>query len=139
MATDYGTDVYCVQDLDPYFSLVSGAEGVAQALARRLQTPQGGLLTDPSYGYDLRALVNASLTAADLLAAQSAIEYQCLLDQRVDSVEVQITVVAEVAIVTVDPILVDGETFTLTFELSPTNSVLVYQGVTWPDGSVSYE
>lgn len=139
MATDYGTDVYCVQDLDPYFSLVSGAEGVAQALARRLQTPQGGLLTDPSYGYDLRALVNASLAAADLLAAQSAIEYQCLLDQRVDSVEVQITVVAEVAIVTVDPILVDGETFTLTFELSPTNSVLVYQGVTWPDGSVSYE
>lgn len=137
MATDYGTDVDCVQDLDPYFSLVSGTEGVAQAIARRLQTPQGGLITDPSYGYDLRSLINVGLTAADVLAAQDAIEYQCLLDQRVDAVEVSIDVEDGVATVTVDPVLVEGETFTLTFTLTSADSVLVYQGAVWPDGSVS--
>jgi phage baseplate assembly protein W len=136
---DYGTDISCAQDLDPYFGTVTGAEGVAQALARRLQTPLGGLLTDPTYGFDLRALLNSSFTRADVLALQSSIESQCLLDERVDSVgvDVSLPVLNGAATVQVSPVLVDGETFNLTFEISTSDSSLVFSGVEWPDGSVS--
>lgn len=140
MATDYGTDVAASSDglgIDPFFSLVTGAQGVAQALARRLITPQGGLITDPTYGFDLRALVNTSLSQADILAIQSGVRTQCLYDERVDSVDVQVELDSGVATVLVSPVLVEGETFTLTFQISLENSGLVYQGVTWPDGSVS--
>lgn len=134
MATDYGTDVSCSTSLDPYFSLVSGPEGVAQAIARRLQTPLGGLLTDPTYGFDLRALLNSGLTQAAVLAIQTGVEAQCLYDERVDSASVSVEVVGSSGVCTVgvSPVLVDGETFTLTFTLSENNLNLVYEGVTWP-------
>lgn len=134
MATDYGTDVSCSTYLDPYFALVSGPEGVAQAIARRLQTPLGGLLTDPTYGFDLRALLNSGLTQAATLAIQTGIEAQCLYDERVDSVEVQVEMddATGVCTIEVSPVLVEGETFTLTFTLSDNNLSLVYEGVVWP-------
>ena len=134
MATDYGTDVSCLTSLDPYFSLVSGAEGVAQAVARRLQTPLGGLLTDPTYGFDLRALLNEGVTRASTLAIQSGIEAQCLYDGRVDSAEVSVDVdyASGVCDIVVSLVLVEGETFSLTFTLSSSNLNLVYDGVIWP-------
>lgn len=132
--TDYGTDVSCTTGLDPYFSLVSGPEAVAQALARRLQTPLGGLLTDPTYGFDLRGLLNSGLTGADILAAQTGIEEQCLYDERVDSVEVSVSLnsLTGVCTVSVVPTLVEGETFTLTFVLDANNLTLAYEGVECP-------
>lgn len=134
MATDYGIDVDCTTSLDPYFSLVSGPEGVAQAIARRLQTPLGGLLTDSTYGFDLRALLNEGLTQPAVLAVQTGIEAQCLYDERVDSVDVSVELdpVTGICTIEVSPVLVEGETFTLTFTLSDNNLSLVYEGVVWP-------
>lgn len=138
MSDIYGTDIVCVDDLDPYFDLVSGPEGVAQAIARRLTTPLGGLLTDPTYGFDLRALLNTSLSGSDVLAIRSAVEGQCLLDQRVDNVEVVVDVDSSGDVdVSVSPVLVEGQTFTLTFTLMTSDTYLVYQGTIWPDGSTS--
>lgn len=132
MATDYGTDWDCVTDINPYGTTVSGPECVAQAIARRLQTPEGGLLDDPSYGYDLRALINTSLSDAEVLSVRTAVEAQCLQDERVDSAEVEVSLTDEVLTITVYPTLVGGETFELTFQLSSDNLSLVFDGVEWP-------
>ena len=134
MATDYGIDVSCLTSLDPYFSLVTGPECVAQAVARRLQTPLGGLLTDPTYGFDLRTLVNDGLSQASKLAIQTGIEAQCLYDERVDSADVSVDVddPSGVCDIVVQLVLVDGEETTLTFTLDANNLSLVYEGVIWP-------
>jgi phage baseplate assembly protein W len=131
----YGTDCYALTDLDPSFLLVSGQEAVAQAIARRLQTPAGGLLGDPAYGYDLRGLVNTARSSAELQAIRAEVEAQCLLDQRVDSADVTLSVDSGVCTIVIELYLVEGETPTLTFEISSTNMSLVYQGCIWTDGS----
>ena len=134
MATDYGIDVSCLTSLDPYFGLVTGPECVAQAVARRLQTPLGGLLTDPTYGFDLRALLNDGLSQASKLAIQTGIEAQCLYDERVDSADVSVDVDDPTGVcdIVVQLVLVDGVEATLTFALDANNLSLVYEGVIWP-------
>lgn len=94
MATDYGTDVSCVDDLDPTFALVRGSTAVAQALARRFITARGGLHYDGTYGYDLRNHLNASLDAGDEFLIASAVEAQCEQDERVRSASARVTYVA---------------------------------------------
>jgi phage baseplate assembly protein W len=76
-------------DLDPTFALISGPRVVAEAIARRLQTPRGGLVRNPDYGTDLRQWVNASLTSARRAALQNAIAGEAGADPRVDTVEVE--------------------------------------------------
>lgn len=132
MAAEYGTDWDCVSDIDEYGTTVSGPEAVAQAIARRLQTPPGGLIDDPTYGYDLRALLNRTLTRAEQQDVRASVEAQCLLDERVDSADVEIDLDGEELTVTVSPELAGGETFELTFQLSSSNLGIVYNGVGWP-------
>ena len=113
MATDYGVDVACSTDIDVYFTLASGVKAVSDAIARRLQTPRGGLIDDSSYGYDLRQLVNTPLTNTFEFEARTEIEAQCLLDERVDAVEVTITQEAETLEVVLFLTLVQNEEFSL--------------------------
>lgn len=86
-----GIDVstYVDGDLDPTFALITGPRVVAEAIARRLQTPRGGLPRDPSYGTDLRAWVNASLSPARLAALRAAIAGEASADPRVEDVDVE--------------------------------------------------
>lgn len=81
---DYGIDVACVDDIDPTFELVSGRKALVQALARRLATPRGGLFYDGTYGYDLRAVLNASVEDfGGVYAIAAAVEAECQKDERV--------------------------------------------------------
>lgn len=133
---DYGVDTYALTDLDPSFLLISGQEAVAQSIARRLQTPAGGLLGDSAYGYDLRGLVNTAKSLAELEEIRSSVEAQCLLDLRVDSVDVTLELLESgVCEITIELTLVDGETPTLTFQIDSSNVSVVYSGCIWPDGS----
>lgn len=75
-----GTDVSCVEDVDAEMSSVVGRDALAQALARRLGTPKGGLWYDLLYGYDLRQLIGTSKSDAEIKAG---IKGQCLQDERV--------------------------------------------------------
>lgn len=129
MSTDYGSDWSCTSDIDAYGTVVSGPESVAQALSRRLITPFGGLIDDPSYGFDLRGYVNAPLTRTAQQDIRTGVEAQCLSDERVDSVDVTVEIDGDELQVTVYPTLVDGETFHLTFEVSSSNLSVVYNGV----------
>lgn len=93
MTIDLGTDLSTPDgaDLDPLGGTVSGARAVGQAIARRLVTPRGGLLDDPSYGYDLRQLVGEALRPGDLATVQAEVADQCRADERVDDAAVTVT------------------------------------------------
>jgi hypothetical protein len=83
--TDLGTDVHITQDAAPVWGLARGDVNLANAIARRLGTPRGGLFYDPDYGYDLRAHLNQALTDAEMSAVQGAIVGEVEKDPRVHS------------------------------------------------------
>lgn len=86
VAVDYGLDIAMTEDarnVDPGFAPVTGRRCLAEALVRRLQTPNGTLIDDPNYGFDLLGELNDDLSPADVgrIGAQCAAE--CLKDERV--------------------------------------------------------
>lgn len=85
MATDLGTDLSCLTDLTATMSTVSGRRLLAEAIARRLQTPRGGLLKHPDYGFDLAGHINDDINASDIAVISSGVEAECLKDERVIS------------------------------------------------------
>lgn len=90
--TDFGTDIATpdAADLDPYFSPVAGARGLGQALGRRLITPRGTLLDDPSYGFDVRSAINSSLTPTQTAALELSIATELVADERVETADVSV-------------------------------------------------
>jgi hypothetical protein len=90
---DLGIDISCTDDLDPAFTPVTGTLALAQAIARRLITPRGGLFYDLEYGLDLRAYLNAGIAQSDGFAYRlgAQIESECLKDERVLSVNADVT------------------------------------------------
>jgi hypothetical protein len=84
--TDYGVDVAMnasMTGMDPAMKMVSGRRALAEALVRRLQTPNGRLIDDPDYGYDLLGELNDDVdpSAVGRIGAQAASE--CQKDERV--------------------------------------------------------
>lgn len=88
--TDFGLDISTpgALDLDPHFALVSGWGQLAQALARRILTPTGGLRDDPAYGFDVRAYLNDTPPPARVVAAE--VRAQWLADERVEDCDVSV-------------------------------------------------
>lgn len=80
---DLGTDIYCVDDIDPSFAVVDGARALAQAIARRLATPRGGLFYDTEYGFDLTAFLNADIDDRAAFQIAVGVENEALKDERV--------------------------------------------------------
>ena len=63
-----GVDLYCISDLDPAGRTVSGNEALAQALARRLQTPRGSLA---AIGDDRTVSVKTDLATGTIVRFES--------------------------------------------------------------------
>jgi hypothetical protein len=78
---DLGTCMACVTDIKP--GMVSGRRCLGEAIARRLQTPRGGLIDDPNYGFDLSGELNDDVTQEDVARMSSSIVAECLKDERV--------------------------------------------------------
>ena len=88
---DYGFDLSAVSDIDPGFRTVSGRRLLAEAIARRLQTPRGRLADDPNYGYDLTGLLKADFAPQDLARIASLVEAECTKDERVVGASATVT------------------------------------------------
>lgn len=88
--SELGTDISCLSDIGAKFRFASGFENLGQAIARRLQTPRGGLFYDLDYGTDLRDWLNAVYTEADRAEFASAIAAECEKDPRVLSADAEI-------------------------------------------------
>jgi len=88
MAEDEGTDVGGVEDVDPAGNMVSGRRALAEALARRYQTPRGRLIGNPNYGEDLTEHINDDMTSHDLAAMQAAAIQEGRKEERVLDIQV---------------------------------------------------
>jgi hypothetical protein len=94
---NYGYDVSCVSDTGLVDQIVTSPYLViGQRLARRLQTPRGGLAAvgdDPNFGWDVRQYTNGRLSAGELAKAQQQISAECTKDEEVSAADVAITFV----------------------------------------------
>jgi phage baseplate assembly protein W len=108
------TDLGCLPDLS--FALISDRRALAEALYRRLTTPRGGLFYAPDYGDDLREMLLARLDDSALFAWKARIEQECMRDDRVDSVQADLTFYAArgVLLIEIEVTTPEGDVFTLT-------------------------
>ena len=81
--TDFGSCWSCVTDLTMPSSQAGGQRAIAEAIARRLQTPRGRNVGDPNYGYDVTAFLDADLSQADVVLMQGQVDAECVKDERV--------------------------------------------------------
>ena len=125
MAAVLGTDWSCTSDVDPAGRMVSGRTCLAQAVYRRLITPRGVLIDDPNYGYDIAGELNDEVRPADVGRMQSAVQAECLKDERV--VAASVTIVFAGGTLTVTIILTDSAgPFTLVLAVSAVTVKLLY-------------
>jgi phage baseplate assembly protein W len=80
---DFGQDFSHLSMLDPNLTLIGGFANLGQALAHRLQTPQGTLFYDRNYGRDIRSYLNDSLDAGKIAKCRAEVESQALEDERI--------------------------------------------------------
>lgn len=87
----YGYDLWHDgNDLDAGMRETGGNLVLAQWVVRCLQTPQGQLLDDPNYGYDLTQWLNqdVDITAPQFAQLKSGIVKALLRDERILDVQV---------------------------------------------------
>jgi len=91
-AIDFGVDLICATDLDPGFRELAADDPrlVAEACLRRLQTPRGGLIDDPDYGYDVREILRTPMTRDQLAAVPARIRAELAKDDRILSLDVDV-------------------------------------------------
>lgn len=110
-ADDYGIDVSTFPDLDDTFAQLSGPPVVAQHVARSL--------ADALYGVDLRQWLNDDFEPAKVFELQSAVESQCMADERIQSATAAVTQTTTHALaVTVLIALLTGKTFAMVLKVS---------------------
>jgi phage baseplate assembly protein W len=116
-ASSFGQCWSCVTDLSSPGIYVTGNQAIGEAIARRLQTPRGGLIDDPNYGYDLTDFLNDDLTTADLALIQSNVNAECVKDERVTAASTTLTFTGGVLIVTI-AVTTSAGPFTLVLSVS---------------------
>jgi hypothetical protein len=87
----YGVDINCLNDLDPYFSLVGGIQVLAQDLYHRITTSPGTVPGAPDFGFNSIGLLSQGVTQASLAAIQSNMTSQLQADERVQTANVSLS------------------------------------------------
>jgi len=91
MTQPYGIGWSCTSSLTDPAVMVGGFQIVAEAIVRRWQTPRGGLIDDPNYGYDLTEFINADIDKAALAQIAHLAGAEAQKDERVAGCKVTIT------------------------------------------------
>jgi hypothetical protein len=134
--TDYGLDVSTYPDgLDVSFAWQASSVGMlGQALARRLETPAGGLPYDPEYGFDVRALLGDGFNARNIPAISALVAAELAKDERVADVEVESTSIQAFGqsyrlALRVIVLPIEGESFSLTLSIDNVSADLLAASV----------
>lgn len=93
-ATDFGTDISCIPDLDPGFATVSGFDLLGQDLLKGLSTPKGSIWYAPDEGFDLLDWVGESIDETNPQAAfavQIGVQAQAMRDERITAARASAT------------------------------------------------
>lgn len=100
MATNYGYDTACVSDVGLVDVVITSAQRViGERVARRLQTPRGGLSSvDPTpdaanFGLDVRMFTLGRIAATNTAQIANQISAECAKDEEVDGADVTVTAV----------------------------------------------
>ena len=91
MAVDFGTCWSCITDVTTPATMASGFRVIGEAIARRWQTPRGGLIDDPNYGFDLTDFIGDDLGKGDLARIAHGASAEAEKDERVLSCAVTLT------------------------------------------------
>jgi hypothetical protein len=75
--------------------MVTGFRIVAEAIIRRWLCPRGGLLEDPSYGYDLTDAIGEDIGPSDLARMSQAAAEEAQKDERVRACYVTMGVITQ--------------------------------------------
>ena len=116
--------------LDPAFRVVTGSLATAQALARRLGTPRGGLFYDGEYGFDLRRFANLDFDAGVAFRVASGVEAECRKDERCADASATVTFdpATETMTIRVSCIGRDGVRFRLTLAVDDVTVTILEAG-----------
>lgn len=115
--TDYGSDLSCATDLTPMMVELEGDDPqiVGESNIRRLDTPRGGLVDDPDYGYDLCGELRKPMTAQELRAIPGRIVSELSKDDRNERIEADVTLVGtEELYVRIHCVTASGDEFDMT-------------------------
>lgn len=128
----FGSDLWCESDVRTDMLEIDGDDPLvlAQALVRRLDCPRGALPDDRDYGISLRDMLSAGVSTADLPTLEGTIRNELAKDDRVESLDVVVTIVSleELSIrISVRP--VDPSTTSFAMTLGLTSSALVLQEI----------
>jgi hypothetical protein len=127
----WGSDISCATDLDEAASELPGTSPLilAQACIRRLDCGRGELPDDPSYGLDVRAMVNEGMPAIRLREIEGQIRGELEKDERIERIVAVVTASNLGRDLTIDiqGTGISGETFRLT--LAATNASLLVEEI----------
>lgn len=87
---DFGSCWSCLTGLTFPSTQASGFRVVAEAIARRWQTPRGGLINDPDYGFSILDYLQGDLAKADLARIASGASAEAEKDERVLSCDAEV-------------------------------------------------
>lgn len=128
----YGRDLSCVSDLTVDMSETdpNSPLGIAEACARRLQTPRGGLIDDPDYGFDVRGLENRGVPEATLRDLAGQIRSELKKEDRIT--DASVTVVRSGSSLAIQIVLTPADIAldTFAFVLSVTSGAVLIDTVT---------
>jgi hypothetical protein len=91
---NFGLGWSCTTELTSPSIMVTGFRIIAEAIIRRWSTPRGGLLEDPSYGYDLTDAIGDDIGPADLARMSQGAAEEAQKDERVRNCYVTMGVLA---------------------------------------------
>jgi hypothetical protein len=132
VATNYGSDTTCITDTPLIDLQISDPQQViGQRVARRLQTPRGGLAAigdDPNFGLDIRQYTLARMNPAQLSQASSQISAECTKDEEVSAADVTLTFVNGGPMIVTIQLQSAAGPFTLTLSVSALTTTLVFGG-----------
>jgi hypothetical protein len=131
MATQYGYDTACVSDVGLVDVVLTSPQLViGQRVARRLQTPRGGLAAiDPEaadFGLDVRQFTLGRFDPSRLVQAQQQIAAECTKDEEVAAADVTVTFVNGGNMTIVIQLTSAAGPFTLTLNVSALTTELIF-------------
>lgn len=130
MATDFGRDLACLDDLDPNAREVEDEELLVQEAYKRITTPRGSVVDDDDYGKDVRSYLQKAMTAAEIASIPGQLRNEILKDDRFDDVKGTVVLEDGGQMLRGELILFTGEgPFPLVFEATADTVARILEGV----------
>lgn len=115
----------CISDVDMPSTMATGFACLGQAIARRWQTPRGGLIDDPNYGFDLTDYIGGDLGKNDLARLAHMAGEEATKDERVKSCAVTVTLLANGDMLVVGQVTTADGPFSLVVSVSGVSVTLL--------------